>query len=233
MMKKKLSFGYKAFVMVLFAFILWNGSMVTVGAKKTTNSSNSKSEQQLTESEKSLEDLPEKIQEVIAGKRRFIDATDGKKYTLKSYRMLNLNDEKVKVHWGSYIVADIDSDGQNELIVEVVDANNVNGPDVQRRVFDQQDNKVYCYTYPYRAILRVYKDGVIEGSSGAADNDFYKVDFNKRKTHEEIVAQSISTESGKVNYYIGSKKVSQKKFQKFIKKYQPKKQLTWSEEDLK
>ena len=78
MMKKKLSFGYKAFVMVLFAFILWNGSMVTVGAKKTTNSSNSKSEQQLTESEKSLEDLPEKIQEVIAGKRRFIDATDGK-----------------------------------------------------------------------------------------------------------------------------------------------------------
>ena len=83
-MKKKLSFGYKAFVMVLFAFILWNGSMVTVGAKKTTNSSNSKSEQQLTESEKSLEDLPEKIQEVIAGKRRFIDATDGKKYTLSS-----------------------------------------------------------------------------------------------------------------------------------------------------
>ena len=237
-MKKKLSFAYKVIAIMLFVCTIWNGKVVEISAKNTTNTPsttstpNNKSKERVNERKKNLKKLPGKIQEVIAGKRRFIDAKDGKKYTLKSYHMLNMDDKKVKVHWGNYIVADIDSDKQNEIIIEVVDANNLNSADIQRRVFDLQGNKVYCYTYVYRAILRVYSNGAMEGSSGAADNILYKAAFNKRESIDMRIAESKSTTSGKVNYYIGKKKVSQKKYKKFLKKYQGKRQLEWSKYSL-
>lgn len=187
------------------------------------------------EEQSNLDMLPEKLQKVISGEETFMDVEQNMTYTFTTYTMITSEGDTVEVYWGNYIVADVDSDGENELIVRVNSEKNPESVDESVRVLDLQGDTIYCYTYPYRGLLNVYKDGVMEGSSGAQDNIFFTAKYDGMKKEEIRVAKSISTyenETVGVEYYINENKVSETEYYDYIKIFSIENSLKWSETSL-
>lgn len=167
-----------------------------------------------------LLELPQGIQDIIYGDGEFYDVARGQTYTKKSYQV-DVKDEKdgnkKKVYWKEYIVLDMDKDGEQELLVRL---QNENSSETANTIFDVQQNQVYCYSYRFRAITNVYKDGVFHGSSGAADSQLYYLSFKKEKATETIIAETKSAaNSNDTDYFVKNKKVSYEKFWEFVQKY--------------
>lgn len=171
-----------------------------------------------------LSTLPDKIQDILYNDGEFYDVERKQTYTKSSYQ-IDLwdygNEGRETVYWEEYLVLDLDQDGQKELLVRV---KNKDFPDPSTRIFDVEQDTVYCYSYVFRAILHVYPDGVILGSSGAAYNTFYSLKFKNGKAEETIVAETKGTGSG---FFIGEEKVSEKEYCIALEKYDDENDEKW------
>jgi len=86
-----------------------------------------------------------------------------------------------------YAYADMDQDGQQEVIVELT--NNVDG---WRLVLRYQDGAVYGYGYHYRGLQSISTSGLAMASSGAAYSDVFRLRFNYGEVTEEYLS-SVET----------------------------------------
>lgn len=213
MFKKK-----KKLVSIIGLFLL----LVVIGCGTQQENTSEISVQPTTkgdQKQEKLSTLPDKIQDILYKDGEFYDVERKQTYTKSSYQVDVWdyeNPEKEKVYWEEYLVLDLDQDGQQELLVRVV--NGKNSGKVDTRIFDVEDDTVYCYSYVFRAVLHVYADGVILGSSGAADNTFYSLNFKNGKAEETIVTDTKGTGSG-CDFFVGKEKVSEEKYCAIVKKY--------------
>lgn len=88
-----------------------------------------------------------------------------------------------------YAYADMDRDGQQEVIVELT--NNVDG---WRVILRYQDSAVYGYGYHYRALQSISTSGLAMASSGAAYSDVFRLRFDYGEVKEEYLS-SVETEN--------------------------------------
>ena len=174
-----------------------------------------------------ISQLPEEIQQILYNRGTFFEVEHQKEYTKESYKLPNNEGIGETSEWGSYIVYDLDEDGEKELAVEIDSYSTATFIEV----FDKQEDNVYAYAFPYRGFKTIYADGGIEGSSGADVNCYRKIKFNKNKYEETIIAESTVEENEEGVYmsewYIGGKKVSEEEFYEFMGNYNSE-EIPWS-----
>lgn len=163
--------------------------------------------------------LPEEIQQILYNSGTFFEVEHQKEYTKETYKLPNNEGIGETSKWGSYLVYDLDEDGEKELAVEM----DSNSTATFIEVFDKQEDRVYGYAFPYRGFTRVYTDRVVHGSSGADRGCLRTIKFNKNKYEETIIAESTAEENEDGDYmsvcYIGEKKVSEEEYYEFISRY--------------
>lgn len=179
--------------------------------------------------------LPENIQKIMCEDGEFFDVELDDTFTKESFSSQYvkpiLEDDSgyflpdVAAYWTNYTIFDLDHDNEKELIFAIIRYHYSTEPVI--RIFDNQDGTVYCYSYVYLGFKHLYVDGTIESSSGAADYVFYTLTFDKKKAIETCVAKSEWTGANDTTYYIGDKKVSEKKHRQFIEKYQTMEEVPW------
>lgn len=168
-----------------------------------------------------LSTLPDKIQDILYKDGKFYDVERKQTYRKSSYQ-IDLwdygNEERKPVYWEEYLVLDLDGDGQKELLVRV---KNKDFSELSTRIFDVEQDTVYCYSYVFRATIQVYADGAIRGSSGASDWQMYSLKFKNGKAKETIIAEMESRidAASKYNCFIGTQKVSSDELFAFMEKY--------------
>lgn len=173
--------------------------------------------------------LPDEIVDILSNNEKFIDVKSKKSATVNTLELKDTNEEIVfgKQYWKSYIICDLDDDKEQELIVKMEKPSEDSYLDCIY-IFDKQDKNVYAYLYSNRDICHVYQNGILEGTSGAADVMYYKVAFNREKRSEDIVAQSIG-DITRCTYKINKKNVSEEKFYRYISKFSDEKSIKWSD----
>lgn len=192
-----------------------------------------------------LQKLPPEIQSIYNGNGTFYDLDEKKEFTKKSYRLTDgLDGLPIAVRWTRFLVADIDQDGEYELEVYMrkkgIREDDCNGyVKHEVRIFDLSRGTVYAHPYPFRGVNDVYENGVLVGSSGAADNDWYEIRYDGEKETQTVEAYSAMGEDGSIYYYVDNREVSEDEFYDYIgKKYGIEgnhteiRQILWSEEDL-
>lgn len=180
-----------------------------------------------------LDKLPEALQQVISGEGTFLDVKQKKEYSMQTYMLECEDKETVPASWESYIVSDVDGDGERELVIQVDDKKNPDSANASVCVLDVQGDTVFCYWYSKREILNVYKDGVMLGIGGEKDKIYYTVDYNGMEYIDINVAKTnYTTLSGTEceEYFVGQRRVSEKEYRQFMKKYSDKNRLEWIEE---
>lgn len=93
-----------------------------------------------------------------------------------------------------YAYADMDQDGQQEVIVELT-----NNADGWRVVLRYQEGAVYGYGYHYRALQSISTSGLVMASSGAAYSDVFRLRFDYGEVKEEYLS-SLETENALDNW---------------------------------
>ncbi len=152
--------------------------------------------------------LPQELINVILNDAVFISTEQNDKETrLSEFDFYNGEILDGTVELGRYAVVDLDGDGYREVILEVFS----DMPEPQLEVLRWEDTKVYGYQFPYRAMLKISADGVIEGSSGAAYNDTYRLSFSKSDYKETILAKDRDDK-----FYIGEETVEWTEYNNFI-----------------
>lgn len=171
------------------------------------------------EGDKKFYELPEGIQNVMLGNGEFFDVEQDRTFTKDSFQVELLEDMGIyEVEWLEFIISDLDHDGEKELIFMLANEGMSAHPSI--RIFDEQDGVVYSYAFVYRAVLELNDEGMIRGSSGAADADIYTLEFHGKEYKETVVAKS-ETKSGKPDpqYFLRGKAVSEKEFFDFCAQY--------------
>ena len=79
----------------------------------------------------------------------------------------------------SVAAVDFDQDGMKEIIVELT-----NDQDGWFLVLHNYNDAVYGYGFGFRGLQTVYANGTVEGSSGAADTVYYKLNFIGTELYE-------------------------------------------------
>lgn len=87
---------------------------------------------------------------------------------------------------------DMDEDGKNEIVLEMD-----YGFDGAFEVLKEIDGTVYGYNFGYRSINPLYEDGTMMGSSGAADNEIYRLQFSTIGYTEDVIDSTGTTGSTK------------------------------------
>lgn len=87
---------------------------------------------------------------------------------------------------------DMDEDGENEIVLEMD-----YGFDGAFEVLKEIDGTVYGYNFGYRSINPLYEDGTMMGSSGAADNEIYRLQFSTTGYTEDVIDSTGTTGSTK------------------------------------
>ena len=151
---------------------------------------------------------PQEIKDVILNDAAFISTEENCEETrLSEFDFFNGEVQKDILETGRYVIVDLDNDGYNEVILEVY----ADTPEPQLEVFRLEEGQVYGYQFPYRAMQWISADGVIEGSSGAAYNDTYRLSFDKAEYEEIILANDRDG-----SYYIDGKEAEWNEYNDFI-----------------
>lgn len=83
---------------------------------------------------------------------------------------------------------DLDLDNEKEVVLEMD-----YGFDGEFEVLKEIDGTVYGYNFPYRAMIPLYEDGSMLGSSGAADSEIYRMYFSATGYTEEVIDSTASS----------------------------------------
>lgn len=122
-----------------------------------------------------------------------------------------------------YAIADVDQDGNNELIL----LQNVSGNEYYGYlVLKIADSVVYGHELVYRAMLSLKADGTFSFSSGAADNGFgyMRLSANGSALHE--IAASESNDGG-IDYDLEGQPVSQAVYEAAVGLQEQKPDAVW------
>ena len=125
-----------------------------------------------------------------------------------------------------FAVVDMDGDGIPEVVLQFA---NLQG---DLAVLHYEDGTVYGFNFGYRSgLYDVKEDGIHFGSSGAADNGYYRLAFNKDKYENIALAHTASGKDANGNYvvtcYIGEKEVTEEEYELFAEQLSKKKSATW------
>ena len=174
-----------------------------------------------------LETLPKNIQDMITANGKCYTVVEecssdknGNVITCRKDDLLKTSDEEATVAWSSYIITDLDQDDENELILWM----NTDRLSKSVYIFDNQPDGVYAYGYPYRSIIRVYQDGVLFGSSGASDNQWYTLHFDKENVTETIVA-CMKGKADEILYYTEGTQVLEDEYYNYIETFNEETQI--------
>lgn len=110
---------------------------------------------------------------------------------------------KEPVKLGSYRVVDLDGDGYNEVIVEVV-------PD-EVIIFHYENDKVYGYVDNWRCLAKITTSGIVRGSSGASYCYDYRIQF-EGETYTEKMLSLMDGDK----YYINGELVVEDKYWEYV-----------------
>ncbi len=141
---------------------------------------------------------------------------------LKEYSRQSKGDFKIAI-------IDIDWDGKNEIIFaypvkEIFED--------WYLVLDDRNGKISGHGFWPRAMQEIKSDGTFSFTSGAMDNGFGYAKFDLNEPNVELnrsiieLVQSISNQDG-VDYFINDKQVSEKQFNKEMKKFEKKPSVVW------
>ena len=158
-----------------------------------------------------LKSLPVEIQKVLYENGSFYEVYDQREYTRLDYEGTHYkrSTSQELAMWGHYIVLDFDGDGEKELAVTMREDHS--GCFIE--VFDVQENQVYAYENSFRGFIEVYTDGTLAGTSGASDNDYYKLKFNGNvMTQENFVGQNGDT------WYLMEKEITEEEYTDYLEK---------------
>lgn len=141
---------------------------------------------------------------------------------LKEYSKYSRGDFKIAI-------VDIDWDGKNEVILAYPTKEIFED---WYLVFDAKNEKISGYGFWPRAMQEVKSDGTFSFTSGAMDNGFGYAKFDLLEQNDELnhsvieLVQSVSTQDG-VDFYIEGKQVSEKQYNKEMKKFEKKSSAVW------
>lgn len=142
-----------------------------------------------TEPPKAEYDADEVLLAVLNGESSFIMSDTYENVFLNSVKKVGYDEFDSPLIPVFYAYADMDQDGQQEVIVELT--NNVDG---WRVVLRYQDGAVYGYGYHYRGLQSISTSGLAMASSGAAYSDVFRLRFNYGEVKEEYLS-SVESEN--------------------------------------
>lgn len=150
---------------------------------------------------------------VLYSKWQFIDQS-GKSLYFKDFKPA----EEVNAIPEKYALIDLDHDGENELVVDF--SYNLGGC----MVFHLYNDRVYGYAFWQREFQILKTDGTICGSSGAALNSYYTLQFDKDKCLK--TEEAYIDDVGKV-YRINGVASTKAKADEYYNQFAYKPGVTW------
>ena len=128
------------------------------------------------------------------------------------------NVEKTKIKFWCQV--DIDYDGEQEVVLQTSLGNEL--------VLTYKDGKVYCYSFPFRGMKNIKKDGSFESSGSAADTYIGRLKFNNGECYySELCACDNENEESPI-YRVNNKKTTKEQVDSFLKKQEEKENVVWS-----
>ena len=132
--------------------------------------------------------------------------------------LLESNVEKTKIKFWCQV--DIDYDGEQEVVLQTSLGNEL--------VLTYKDGKVYCYSFPFRGMKNIKKDGSFESSGSAADTYIGRLKFNNGECYySELCACDNENEESPI-YRVNNKKTTKEQVDSFLKKQEEKENVVWS-----
>lgn len=108
--------------------------------------------------------------DVMLGKKAFISGDTGVKATInETYKCFEYDARRGYPQ--KFAVADVDQDGNEEVIIELSE-------EQFRLVLDKQSGSVYGYIFGFRSMKNIYTDGSFDWSSSADDSGFAYAHFD-------------------------------------------------------
>ena len=213
-----------------------------VGVTDTTEEEPPDPEGTIRTTAEDLKKLPTEIQDIFFGDGQFYDIEEKKEFTGKTFQVTDTYDSSlVPIHWESFLVADIDQDGEEELAVCISpyypEQSSIRS---EVRIFDLSGGTVYAHPHSFRGVKDIYENGIIGGSSGASDNDWSRISYDGKEETRTVEAYTrMTTEEPGIAYYISDEETSEEKFDDYISRIFDKQdghtgvsQILWSREDL-
>lgn len=173
-----------------------------------------------------IRDMMQAYEDVLAGKRSYIQCNQGEAVDREVFMPNEID------HWYGWIfesplkfdtfcVADLDADGYPEIILELSD---YFGFELLR----YENGVVYGFPFVFRAMLDATLEGDIYGSSGAADNGWYKIRFFADR-YEETETCRMQSNGDDIQYFIGDTEVSSRDYRNYEDQIMQKKRPLWME----
>ncbi len=156
---------------------------------------------------------------ILQNQAPFISAYDNKTVTLDAH-LESLGDGFAV---SGFAVLDMDQDGTPEVVL----AESRYGNDMLFEVLDYQNGTVYGYDFGYRALLGLKEDGSFSFSSGAAENGFGVVQFQKNTCSVMEQAHSVLGADMSVSYFVGGSLTTEAAFQQAVQKQEAKADASW------
>ena len=168
-----------------------------------------------------LKKLPAEIQEIFFGDGKFCDTGEKKEFTWTSYQVTDPYDGiSDSVRGEMFLVSDIDMDGEQELLVYLMPRDPERESIINAvSIFDLSKGTVYSHPHRFRGVKDVYENGIMGGSSGAANNDWYRLSYDGEKETRTMLAYSemkIGYQDDTV-YYIGNEEVLREEYCAYIR----------------
>ena len=181
----------KISVFIIAATILVTGCGKSANNQEKTNTNRetkiieNKTKEVETKNKKTVPKISDKlIAEVLENKTTFFDIESGEKMYLKNYSSDNYmspddtgkyiyddnddyDEERPEIKINRWCEVDLDSDGKKETLLELSTTNIL--------VLRNEEGVVYGYSFAFRGMKRVKKDGAFESSSSAADTYVLKL----------------------------------------------------------
>ena len=210
-----------------------------VGCNKKTENTNKSNESSteknivVTTSSKVVKIENKEILDVLKNETRYYNTELKKECYIRDYNSDNYmsvnskgkyeyqeesNVEKTKIK--SWCQVDIDYDGEQEVVLQTSLGNEL--------VLTYKDGKVYCYSFPFRGMKNIKKDGSFESSGSAADTYIGRLKFNNGECHySELCACDNENEESPI-YRVNNKKTTKEQVDSFLKKQEEKENVVWS-----
>ena len=117
------------------------------------------------------------IREVLLGEREFVSTDeDNEKTTINDFDYY-YGDKVEKTYWGDFLVVDFDGDGNQEVVVEVYEAEDSSMP--QMEILHYEDGVVYGYQVVEKGMREPNTDGMFMVTSD--DSNYARLEFDKDK----------------------------------------------------